>query len=85
MIGFPYIVVNSEKYIFSSNVLKSGEQLLTSFGKLRDKIRDIYHRFCEESIYTNINRLIKELRHYLEDFDKSWSIFEKVTSIKSII
>ncbi len=41
--GFPYIVVNSEKYVFSPNVLRSGEQLYATFLRLRDYIRDSYN------------------------------------------
>lgn len=42
---FPYILVNSEKYIFSPNVLKAGEKLATSLAHLRDNIREIYNRY----------------------------------------
>jgi hypothetical protein len=37
-------VVNSEKYIFSPNVLKTGEQLFMSFLKLKEAIQDTYFR-----------------------------------------
>jgi len=41
--GYSYIIVNSEKYIFSSNVLKAGERLFNIFEILRDYIKDLYN------------------------------------------
>jgi len=40
--GLPYILVNSEKYVFSSGVLHSGEQLYISFVKIKELLRDTY-------------------------------------------
>jgi hypothetical protein len=42
---FPYILVNSEKYIFSPNVLNAGEKLAGSLTNLRNSIREIYNRY----------------------------------------
>ncbi len=44
--GLPYILVNSEKYIFSANVLATGEQLYTAFVKLKMFLRDVYDLYC---------------------------------------
>lgn len=38
-----YIIVNSEKYIFSSNVLKAADKLLNSFDSLKFLVKDIYN------------------------------------------
>ncbi len=85
-LGFPYIVVNSEKYIFSPNVLRAGEKLFSAFLKLKDSIHDVYNtyrgryqegRMCEETTHANVRRMVSELRGTLEEFDKFWTIFEK--------
>lgn len=44
--GFPYILVNGEKYIFSSNVLKAGDNLVMSFVHLKEYFQEIYNRYC---------------------------------------
>lgn len=49
-IAFPFLVVNSEKYIFSPNVLKTGEQLYSAFVKLKDTIQDNYYRYLQQLI-----------------------------------
>eukprot|EP01022_Parablepharisma_sp_SALTPOND_P024255 TRINITY_DN533_c4_g1_i1.p1 TRINITY_DN533_c4_g1~~TRINITY_DN533_c4_g1_i1.p1 ORF type:complete len:896 (+),score=108.64 TRINITY_DN533_c4_g1_i1:6026-8713(+) len=89
--GYPYIIVNSEKYIFSPNVLRAGEKLFYSFGRLKDSIKDLYNmyclgcciyriRMCEEPLSEaiNVKKMVADLRKYLEAFDKYWAIFEKV-------
>ncbi len=43
--GYPYIVVNSEKYIFSPNVLRAGEKVFYSFGKLKGSIKELYNLY----------------------------------------
>ena len=39
----PFIIVNSEKYIFSTNVLITGDKLYSSFLKLKDFLREAYY------------------------------------------
>lgn len=92
LIGFPYIVVNSEKYIFSPNVLKAGKQLYYHFSTLRNFIRDLYNRyfsnfimqtnnrFCEDEFHADVKYLLPELAQALEQFDQHWAKFEKVLS-----
>jgi len=41
--GYSYVIVNSEKYIFSSNVLRAGEKLFACFETLKDFIKDVYN------------------------------------------
>ena len=43
--GLPYILVNSEKYIFSANVLHTGKKLFESFAKLKTSLRDVYEMY----------------------------------------
>jgi len=43
--GYPYIIVNSEKYIFSSNVLRSGDRLFYTFSRLKDLIKNSYQLY----------------------------------------
>ena len=77
--GFPYIIVNSEKYIFSPNVLQTGERLFSSFIRLKEHLRDTYSMFCEENIYSNnIQKALHGLQKSLHDFDIYWAKFEKI-------
>lgn len=39
----PFIIVNSEKYVFSTNVLISGDKLFSAFIKVKDTLRDTYY------------------------------------------
>lgn len=39
----PFIIVNSEKYVFSTNVLITGDKLFSSFIKLKNVLRDTYY------------------------------------------
>eukprot|EP00826_Nyctotherus_ovalis_P034135 TRINITY_DN2800_c0_g1_i3.p2 TRINITY_DN2800_c0_g1~~TRINITY_DN2800_c0_g1_i3.p2 ORF type:complete len:125 (+),score=32.41 TRINITY_DN2800_c0_g1_i3:79-453(+) len=39
----PFIIVNSEKYVFSTNVLISGDKLFSAFIKVKDALRDTYY------------------------------------------
>jgi hypothetical protein len=39
----PFIIVNSEKYVFSTNVLITGDKLFSSFIRLRNVLRDTYY------------------------------------------
>lgn len=41
--SYSYVVVNSEKYIFSSNVLRVGEKLFGCFETLKELVKDIYN------------------------------------------
>jgi hypothetical protein len=40
--GYSYVIVNSEKYIFSPNVLRAGQKLFAYFETLKDFVKDIY-------------------------------------------
>lgn len=43
-IGFTYLWVNGEKYVFSLEVLEAGKKLLKSFFKMQHVIRNSYGR-----------------------------------------
>jgi hypothetical protein len=77
--AFPYLWVNSEKYIFSGTVLSSAKELFDFFNKLIHNLKSIYTRICEETPYTEIQPTITELRFNLYKFDKLWTKFERVT------
>ncbi len=52
LIGFPFLWVNSEKYIFSADVLKSAKDLYHTFGKLKHVLRNIYTRYAPRESLT---------------------------------
>jgi len=76
--GFPFLWVNSEKYIFSTNVLNSAKELFTSFGKIKHVLSNTYNRICEENALADVKQIVTELRFNLFNFDKLWARFERV-------
>lgn len=76
--GFPYLWVNSEKYIFSGTVLASAKELFDSFARLVHMLKSVYTRVCEESPYAEVKAIVNELRFSLYRFDRLWAKFEKV-------
>jgi hypothetical protein len=81
--GFPYLWVNGEKFDFSENVIRYGAQLFESFCKLKQNIRHLYNKICEEPLQINLKSTTTELSEYLEDFDKKWVLFEHVRFFNS--
>lgn len=47
--NYPFLCVNSEKYLFSKDVIKHGNDLFTVFLKLRNFIKDFYYKFVKQS------------------------------------
>lgn len=45
-IGFPYLWVNGEKYVFTMEVLEAGSKLIESFYRVQHVIRHTYSRAC---------------------------------------
>jgi hypothetical protein len=43
LIGFPFLWVNGEKYVFSQEVLEAGTKLFNAFCKIQHFIRNIYN------------------------------------------
>ena len=76
--GFPFLWVNSEKYIFSTNVLTAAKDLFSSFGKIKHVLRNIYNRICEENVHADVKQIVAELRFKLYGFEKLWARFERV-------
>lgn len=75
----PFIVVNGEKYIFSPNILKHGEELLRSFINLKDFIFSLHNAFFDENLTSSyISKRMHELQSKLKEFDKKWVTFEKL-------
>ena len=89
--SYSYIIVNSEKYIFSPNVLRTGNKLYNSFENLRYLIKDICnlyyndkYRMYEDHVNEYIidtKKIINELTKCLETFEKYCTVFEKVVLI----
>jgi len=89
-LGFPFLWVNSEKYVFPEEILKAAEDLFNSFCRIKHVIRNIYNRYnhwnesltrlCEENVHADVRRIINELRANLEGFDQRWTKFEQVTA-----
>ncbi len=50
MAGFPFLWVNSEKYVFSKDVLKAAQELYVAFDKIKHTIRNIYNRYPSSAI-----------------------------------
>jgi len=48
--GFPYLWVNGEKYVFSKDVLDSGQALFLHFCKLRNYISSFNKRLVNDEI-----------------------------------
>ena len=74
----PFLWVNSEKYVFSLNVVKSAKELFNFFRRLQKILRSTYHKLCEDSPKLNIKQTITEFRLNLYNFDKAWTKYERV-------
>ena len=48
--GFPYLWVNGEKYVFSKDVLDSGQALFQHFCKLRHFVTGFHKRLAGDEI-----------------------------------
>ena len=73
------ITVNGENYIFSQDVLKKGNQLISSFRYLNEVLRQnlielVNKSFMDNNQLANIENNIKKS---LENFDKYYIIYEK--------
>eukprot|EP00826_Nyctotherus_ovalis_P034139 TRINITY_DN2800_c0_g1_i7.p1 TRINITY_DN2800_c0_g1~~TRINITY_DN2800_c0_g1_i7.p1 ORF type:complete len:222 (+),score=26.75 TRINITY_DN2800_c0_g1_i7:265-930(+) len=87
----PFIIVNSEKYFFSTNILISGDKLFSAFtphskGQGRPQ-RYLLHvtsvpanRICDDLAEVEVKKAISLLRGRLQEFDFRWASFEKVNS-----
>ena len=74
-----YVIINGEKYVFSSNIIHYGEQLFFSFIQLSRYIRDVYSLCCEEGFNSiDVMPIIQELKVHLIYFDKCWVRYERV-------
>eukprot|EP00826_Nyctotherus_ovalis_P016417 TRINITY_DN1474_c0_g2_i4.p1 TRINITY_DN1474_c0_g2~~TRINITY_DN1474_c0_g2_i4.p1 ORF type:complete len:463 (-),score=158.61 TRINITY_DN1474_c0_g2_i4:150-1538(-) len=80
---FPYIVVNGEKYIFSSNVLRYGEQLAETFRVLKDRVIELYEIAYDDC--DNIMEKVEKLREQIKEFDRRWARFEKIYVLELIL
>ena len=70
--------VNSEKYVFSRQVIESGKKLFQNFQQLLSDTKESYQRICVESNYKNILEIMEEVRSILEEFDENWVEYEQL-------
>jgi hypothetical protein len=76
--GFPYLYVNGEKYVFSSEVLEAGSSLFSKFTKTQYLLKEIYNRVCEESFGGTVEEIKTEISEILIEFDSVWVDFEQL-------
>jgi hypothetical protein len=74
---FSYIIVNGEKYVLSSNLLRYAEELFNSFIRVKDCVERSYEEVCD-GIDVRICERLKELKTLLNEFDKHWAKFEQL-------
>lgn len=76
--GYSHLWVNGEKYVFSEDVLQSGDQLKRSFYDLRKDL-EIFERLFKYEIKDNLHfrEVQRKLKSFLERFDKTWTTYEK--------
>jgi len=72
------LYVNSEKYVFSRQVIESGKKLFQNFQQLLSDTKESYQRICVESNYKNILEIMEEVRSILEEFDENWVEYEQL-------
>ncbi|CAD8146511.1 unnamed protein product [Paramecium pentaurelia] len=68
-IGFPYLWVNSEKFVFSSDVLNKGSKLIELFYKVQHFIRLSYSKTLKESpdFSTKYQQLLLTINKYYQE------------------
>lgn len=76
--SFPYLYVNGEKYLFSTEVLQAGNNLYHTFNKTQSDFREIYNRVCEESFVATVLLIQEEICACLQEFDNIWIEFEQL-------
>jgi len=59
--------------------LEAGSLLIELFFKIQHVIRYAYSRVCSETADFSSNQLKRDISKVLEEFDESWTTFEKVT------
>jgi hypothetical protein len=73
----PHLWVNSEKYVFSREVLEAGAHLFSNFMRLQHILRDLYNRVCEETSDGSVCQITQEIATTLRQFDTKWVEFEQ--------
>jgi len=74
----PHLWVNSEKYVFSREVLEAGSRLFNCFMRLQHVLRDLYNRVCEETSEGTVSHITQEIATSLHQFDGKWVEFEQL-------
>ncbi len=76
--GFPYLWVNSEKYVFSTEVLTAGSKLFEQFVMIQHVIRNLYERIMEDTVNISIDEIQEDVCKNLEEFDQTWVAYEQI-------
>lgn len=77
--GFPYLWVNGEKYVFSKDVLDSGQALFQHFCKLKNYISSFNKRVNNDEIkeLKELQEKKQKLEEMLEQLDQKWTHYEQ--------
>jgi hypothetical protein len=76
--GVPYLWVNGEKYVFSSEALEAGRRLFASFYRIQQALRETYNRVCEENVPGSVPQVTSELSASLQEIDAHWVDYEQL-------
>ena len=74
--NFPHLWVNGEKYVFSEDVIKAGNQVFRAFLTLRDIVSELVDKkiFNMDPSFATTDR---QLKSCLQDFDAAWTQYEQ--------
>lgn len=70
--------MNSEKFVFSNDVLESGMKLITSFARIQNVFRDSYTKLNQETVTVVVEQIKNDIMIALEKMDFEWANFEKL-------
>lgn len=76
--SFPYLWVNGEKYVFSTEVLDAGTKLFKEFKMVQNTIRDLYECIIDESVNMTVQYIMEEMAKHLQQFDQTWVNYEQI-------
>lgn len=78
--GNPYLMVNGERYNFSSDVLDSGTSLFVTFCCLIELLTSTYDKLASTDkliMPGQVNEILKNFLSCLSEFDKNWVVYEE--------
>lgn len=74
---FSHIIVNGEKYVFSSNLLKYAEELCSCFARFGSWADTSFEAVCGHNVGRVAERL-EEAQTLLGELDEKWTRFERL-------